>query len=357
MNPQAEQLERALDRLQESGLLEDDTLQKLEELQTLLSQIRTPELEDVMKKLDEAIKNADANMVREALEEFQMEREKFRESLDRTLALLRRVQQQQTLDALNQKLEELAHAQDQITQNIERDPTEDLIRRQTRIARDTEQLRTELQQASQKMDTPTDGELDQIANAIKNKQLTPRMDQVRQNLAQGQRQSARSGSDSLARDLQNLSQGLAHARQQFIQRQKEEIARELNRVLHDLLTLSQAQEHTAQRANEAGSRDDTAPLALDQARAMTGASRMAQLLPDGRLAKNLLHAPPRTGIPRSGPEQNGRRCRTTHNAGNAGQAAQLAPRSHGRNQSHSHDGTTSAGGNSPLRNRARALKK
>ena len=106
----AEQLDRALDRLQESGLLEDDTLQKLEELQILLSQIRTPELADVMKKLDEAIKKADANMVREALEQFQMEREKFRETLDRTLALLQRVQRQQTLDALNQKLEELAQA-------------------------------------------------------------------------------------------------------------------------------------------------------------------------------------------------------------------------------------------------------
>ena len=318
----AEQLERALDRLQESGLLEDDTLQKLEELQTLLSQIRTPELEDVMKKLDEAIKNADANMVREALEEFQMEREKFRESLDRTLALLRRVQQQQTLDALNQKLEELAHAQDQITQNIERDPTEDLISRQTRIARDTEQLRTELQQASQKMDTPTDGELDQIANAIKNKQLTPRMDQVRQNLAQGQRQSARSGSDSLARDLQNLSQGLAHARQQFIQRQKEEIARELNRVLHDLLTLSQAQEHTAQRANEAGSRDDTAPLALDQARAMTGASRMAQRLMDA--SQKTFFMPPRAQASLGQALNKMEGAAEQLNAGNAGQAAQLA---------------------------------
>ena len=219
-------------------------------------------------------------MVREALEEFQMEREKFRETLDRTLALLRRVQQQQTLDALNQKLEELAQAQDQITQNIQREPTEELARRQARIARDTEQLHTELQQASQKMDSPTDGELDQLANAIQNKRLTPRMDQVRRDLARGQRQSAGQNSDALARDLQNMSQNLAQTRQQFVQRQKDEIARELNRVLHDLLTLSRAQERTTQRANEAGNRDDTAPLALDQARAITGASRMAQRMMD-----------------------------------------------------------------------------
>ncbi len=318
----AEQLDRALDRLQESGLLEDDTLQKLEELQILLSQIRTPELADVMKKLDEAIKKADANMVREALEQFQMEREKFRETLDRTLALLQRVQRQQTLDALNQKLEELAQAQDQITQNIEREPAEDLTRRQARIARDTEQLRTELQQASEKMDSPTDSDLNQIADAIQNKQLTPRMDQVRQDLAMGQRQRAGKNSDSLARDMQNLSQSLAQSRQRFIQRQKAEIARELNRVLHDLLTLSQAQERTAQRANEAGSRDDTAPLALDQARAMTGASRMAQRLMDA--SQKTFFIPPSAQAALGHALNKMEGAAEQLNAGNANQASQLA---------------------------------
>ena len=318
----AEQLDRALDRLQESGLLEDDTLQKLEELQILLSQIRTPELADVMKKLDEAIKNADANMVREALEQFQMEREKFRETLDRTLALLQRVQRQQTLDALNQKLEELAQAQDQITQNIEREPAEDLTRRQARIARDTEQLRTELQQASEKMDSPTDSDLNQIADAIETKQLTPRMDQVRQDLAMGQRQRAEKNSDSLARDMQNLSQSLAQSRQRFIQRQKAEIARELNRVLHDLLTLSQAQERTAQRANEAGSRDDTAPLALDQARAMTGASRMAQRLMDA--SQKTFFMPPSAQAALGHALNKMEGAAEQLNAGNANQASQLA---------------------------------
>ena len=318
----AEQLDRALDRLQESGLLEDDTLQKLEELQILLSQIRTPELADVMKKLDEAIKKADANMVREALEQFQMEREKFRETLDRTLALLQHVQRQQTLDALNQKLEELAQAQDQITQNIEREPAEDLTRRQARIARDTEQLRTELQQAAEKMDSPTDSDLNQIADAIQNKQLTPRMDQVRQDLAMGQRQRAEKNSDSLARDMQNLSQSLAQSRQRFIQRQKAEIARELNRVLHDLLTLSQAQERTAQRANEAGNRDDTAPLALDQARAMTGASRMAQRLMDA--SQKTFFIPPSAQAALGHALNKMEGAAEQLNAGNANQASQLA---------------------------------
>ena len=122
--------------------------------------------------------------------------------------------------------------------------------------------------------------------------------------------------------MQNLSQSLAQSRQRFIQRQKAEIARELNRVLHDLLTLSQAQERTAQRANEAGSRDDTAPLALDQARAMTGASRMAQRLMDA--SQKTFFMPPSAQAALGHALNKMEGAAEQLNAGNANQASQLA---------------------------------
>ena len=318
----AEQLARALDRLEDSGLLEDDTLQKLDELHELLSQIRTPELMEVMKKLDEAVQNADAEMVREALEEFQNEREKFHENIDRALALLQRVRQQQTLDALDQKLEELAHAQDQLTQHMERDLSDDLARRQGQIARDTEQLREELHRAAQEMDSPTDGDLDRIADAMRRKKLAERMDRVRGDLAFGQRQSARKSSASIAGDLQALSQRFEDTRQRFIQRQKDEVARDLNRVLHDLIALSQAQERTAKRADAARDRSDTAPLARDQARTLAGASRMAGRVLDA--SRKSFFVPPSAQAALGNALNNMEEAAEHLNAGNANQASKLA---------------------------------
>ena len=318
----AEQLARALDRLEDSGLLEDDTLQKLDELHDLLAQIRTPELVEVMKKLDEAVQNADAEMVREALQEFRNEREKFHENIDRALALLQRVRQQQTLDALDRKLEELAHAQDQLTQHMERDPADDLARRQVQIARDTEQLREELHRAAQEMDSPTDGDLDRIARAMRRREFSERMARVREDLALGQRQSARKNSDSIAGDLQALSRQFDDARQRFVQRQKDEVARDLNRILHDLLALSQAQERTAQRADEARDRSETAPLARDQARTLAGASRMAGRMLDA--SRKSFFAPP-SAQAALGKALNEMAEAAEHlNAGNANRASQLA---------------------------------
>ena len=319
----AEQLGEALDRLEESGLLEDDTLQKLDELQKLLSEIQTPELKEAMEKLDEAVKNADSDMVREALEEFQTEREKFREAIDRTIALLERVRQQQTLDALSQKLEQLAKEQNEVTHDIDQEaPAEELARREEQIARDTDQLQDDLERAANQMDSPTDSELEQLANTIKKQDLANRMDQVRRNLSAGQQQQARSGSESISKDLNELSQQLAQIREQFLQRQKDQIARELNRILHDLLTLSQSQERTAQKADGAQNRAETAPLALDQARTMAGASRMAERLLDA--SQKTFFMPPSAGAALGRALQKMEGAADLLNSGNANRAAALA---------------------------------
>jgi hypothetical protein len=319
----AEQLEEALDRLEESGLLEDDTLQKLDELQKLLSQIQTPELKEAMEKLDEAAKNANPDLVREALEQFQTEREKFRRAIERTIALLERVRQQQTLDALSQKLEQLAREQNQITRDIDREtPTEDLARREELIARDTDQLRDELERAANQMDSPTDRELEQLADAIAERDLANRMDQVRRNLSAGQQQQAGVGSESISKDLNELSRQLAQIRQQFLQRQKDQIARELNRVLHDLLTLSQAQERTAQKADSVQNRADTIPLTLDQARTISGASRMAERLLDA--SQKTFFMPPSAGAALGNALKKMEGAAELLNSGNSNSAAKLA---------------------------------
>lgn len=296
MQNTAEQLEKTLEKLEESGLLKDDTLQKLEELQELLEQIQSPALQEAMEKLQKAMESADSEMVRQALEEFKNEREKFQESIDRTIALLKRVQQQQTLDALTKKLESLVESQEKITEDIQKDIAPDaLSRRQEQITEDTQKLQDELQQSAEKFkaSNPTDQQLEQLAQQMKDQQLTQRMDQVQQNLENNQKSSAQKNSEKVSQDLQQMAQQMNNVRQQFANAQKNEIANELQRVLQDLITLSRAQERTAQRAESAQNRDQSAPLALDQARTMTSTNRMAQRLLDA--SQKTFFMPPQAG--------------------------------------------------------------
>ena len=336
----AEQLERALDRLQESGLLEDDTLQKLEELQTLLSQIRTPELNDVMKKLDEAIKNADANMVREALEQFQMEREKFRESIDRTSPFCGACNNNKpsTRSTRNSKNSPMPRIRSHKISNANPPKTSSAARRASpEIPNNCTQ---NCNRHRKKWTAPLTANSTKSPTRCKTNNSPPHGPGA---------PGPRPGATTKRGQKQRFSRpGLAKPESEprtgpttIYPATKRRNRQRLNRVLHDLLTLSQAQERTAQRANEAGNRDDTAPLALDQARAITGASRMAQRLMDA--SQKTFFMPPRAQAS-LGQALNkmGRRCRTTQRRQRRS-GIPTRPRSHGRNQSRGHDGTKRTG--------------
>ena len=296
MENTAEKLAETLEKLEESGLLKDDTLQKLEELQELLDQIQSPALQDAMEKLQDAMQTADSELVRKALEEFKEEREKFQESIDRTIALLKRVQQQQTLDALTKKLEALTESQTKLTQDIQKDIAPDaLAKRQEQITNDTDKLQEELQTSAEKFSesAPTDKQLEQLSENMQQKQLTQRMDQLQQNLESGSKSSAQNKSEKIAKDLQDMAQQMNQVRQQFSDQQKDEIAKDLKRALHDLLTLSKSQERTVQKAETMQNREQTAPLALDQARTITGANRMIERILE--TAQKTFFLPPQAG--------------------------------------------------------------
>ncbi|MCZ6634291.1 MAG: hypothetical protein O7G87_12865 [bacterium] len=292
----AERLEKALDRLEKSGLLGAETLQKLEEIQKLLSSIQTPELAEAMEELRKALQNVDPKAVQEALQNFQIEQESFQKNLDRTISLLKRVRDQQTLDALTERLKTLAQEQEQVVQSLEGGvPPQDLAQREERLARQTQQLQEEMQQAAEEISEAqkTGDQLNDLADALTKQQIQPRMNQTAQNLQAGQKQIAGKEGKKLAQELQQMADQLQGIRDDFLQTQKAEVARQLNRILHDLLTLSRTQEHTTRQAEQARGEAQTAPLALEQARNLAAVHRLAKRVLES--AQKTFFVPPTTG--------------------------------------------------------------
>jgi len=290
----AEKLDDALDRLEQSGILENETLSKLEEIQSLLSEIRTPELKEALEKLQEAMKNLNPEDVQEALESFRLEHDEFQLELDRTISLLRRIQQEQALDALAKQLEKLAEEQEEIADRLERDaPNNDMAEREELLEENARQLEQDLEQAAEKLPEPTAENLSKLSQEMRDREIANRMNRASQEMRADRHQPSKNQSRDLADDLRQLSQKLQNMREEFLQTQRTELARELNRALQDLLSLSRAQEETAQKAASASRESDTSPLSREQARNIAGANRMAD-----RLLKNShksLFVPPQVG--------------------------------------------------------------
>ncbi|MDE3001219.1 MAG: hypothetical protein OXU79_19250 [Gemmatimonadota bacterium] len=274
-------LEETLDRLEQSGLLGDETLRKLNQIQELLSEIESPRLKEAMAELRDAMQRVDSEAVKEALNAFRGEQEGFQKSLERTIALLRQLRAEQALEALAQTLEALSREQRRVVDNFgDQRVSSSLAGQQDAIARRTDALEDELAETAGKMGEFPEaaGELGRLADRFEAQRIPGRMRAVSRHLSDGAAGLARTHGARITGDLERFAKELQAARQAFVNRQKEAMIRRLNQMTHNLLGLSAAQERTARRAGDLSRESDPAPLAVEQARILAGATRLANHL-------------------------------------------------------------------------------
>ena len=277
----SKKLEETLGRLRQSGLLGDETLQKLNQIQGLLSEIETPRLKQAMEELRGAMQRVDSKAVEKALKAFRGEQEGFQESLERTIALLRQLRTEQALDALAQTLEALSREQRRLADNLgdQRVPSS-VAGQQDAIAKRTGSFEDELAEAAEEIREFPEAanELEGLAERFEAQRIPERMRGVSRNLRGGAERLARIGGARIAGDLEGFAKELHEARQAFVNSRKEALLRHLNKMTHNLLGLSVAQEQTARKAGGISRESDPAPLAIKQARILAGATRLANHL-------------------------------------------------------------------------------
>ncbi len=277
----SEKLEETLDRLQQSGLLGDETLQKLNQIQELLSEIETPGLKEAMEELRGAMQRVDPEAVEDALKAFRAEQEGFQQSLERTIALLQQLRKEQALEALVRALEALSEDQRRVVDNIgdERAPSS-LAGQQDAIERRADSFEDELALTAEKMTgyPKAANELGRLADRFEEQRISERMRLVSRDLRKGAARSARTRGARITGDLDRFAKELKAARQAFVGRRKEALTRQLDQLTHNLLGLSAAQEQTVRKAGEISRDSDPTALAIEQARILAGATRLANHL-------------------------------------------------------------------------------
>ncbi len=277
----SEKLEETLDRLEQSGLLGDETLQKLTQIQELLSEIETPGLKEAMEELRDAMQRVDPAAVEEALKAFRGEQQGFQRSLARTIDLLRQLRSEQALEALTRALKALSEEQRRVVENIGDDHApSSLAGRQDAIRKRTGSFEDELAETTGKIaEHPTAAnQLRRLAERFEAQRIPERMRLVSRDLREESAQSARTRGERIAGELDRFAKDFDAVRQAFVNRRKEALTRQLDQLTHNLLGLSTAQEETARKAEEFSRDSDPAVLAAEQARILAGATRLANHL-------------------------------------------------------------------------------
>jgi hypothetical protein len=250
----ADSLRTSLERLQRHDVLAPETMDKLMQIQEMMSSIITPELRESLAQLQASAQQMpNPQQVQQALERLSQNRQQFDQRLDRVLKLLQEAQAEQQLEAMSKRLQELARLQRDVVESFDRQLQQTLANREQILGGQVAETQSRLERMAEEMrgvrSSPSDS-LRAIAEQIQRNRLPERLQQVGNRLAQGAEQTRRQDraeAQNIADQLDQAAGSMQRTAEARRNRQKQDIARKLDRAATDLLRLSMMQEDLRNR--------------------------------------------------------------------------------------------------------------
>ncbi len=252
----AEDMEKSLEELNDKALLSRDILEKLAQVQQLFEEVATPEMKEAQRKLWEALRETDPQQLQDAIQDFQISQDELLERLERTLALLKKMQLEQALEAMIRKAEEIARRQEEINKQTDTLSEANL----SGLSDDESQLKDALEQlqvqAGEMDELARQAEMEQASEFQQFKEAVTRTDagQNMQNMAGALDEQKREvASDQGKQAYSKLMEMIDRMQQQMMAmkgEQNEAFFREMEMALQDANNLSGMQEELLQGALE-----------------------------------------------------------------------------------------------------------
>jgi len=279
----AKRMDENIEKIEENKLAALETIEKLWEIKKLMEEIMTPELREAMQKLAEALKNMDPELLKEAAEKMKISQEELLKRLDRTIALLKRMQAEQKLEDLIKMAERMSQTQDEINQNAEASDKEKL----PELSSAEKGLKEDLEKFDEKMKEFGDlakelsllpaEQIDELQNMTEESGVKADMDQMISQLSEMDKSGASKSGKSCSKKLKQMAERLKSSQQGMQMEMKKEIVEAIKKSLFDLLELSETQEGLFEQVGELEIADmELRTLAHDQQNLKAGATRVAE---------------------------------------------------------------------------------
>ncbi len=239
-------VEQMMAEMSEGMTLDQDALERLDQLQQLLSELLPAELQESLEKLARAMQQQSPDMKR-ALEKFQLDQEQLKKSIDQALEFLKQVLEEQRLEALARKAGDLAEQQERLLAQLETQRPEDLAGAEELLGPAIDSLKNAIDELARQMsDSAAAESLARAAEGMEQDSLSGLAGQTAEKMQQGSKPGAKSSGQKLAQKLKDLSQSLAGMSSGLKKRRSNEVARELLAAAEDLLMVSRQQEELEQ---------------------------------------------------------------------------------------------------------------
>ncbi len=260
-------LQQMTHSMQEQNALSPETLKKYDELQDLFKQINSPELQKAMERLQEAMqKNADPEKLAQAMQNMKVNEEQFRQAIQRTENILRKIQAEQRVDELRKSADELAKEEQKSADNARHkldnghlmSPEEKAAeqRKQGDAQKELDRMRDEMKSVAEEMKKlpqsmqPTD-QMKNAAMALADPSIDQAMQQSAQSMQEDQMQQGAEQAQSASQKMSNAEQKLAELERQLSENERQRTMREMREIQDALNRISKGEEQLKNQAQEA----------------------------------------------------------------------------------------------------------
>ena len=250
----SEQMSRSLDKMKDNALMSRQIMERLEEIRKLFQEIATPEMMEAQKKLMEALKNMDPQQLQEAMKEFQLSQEEMLQRLERTLALLKKMQLEQKMEAMIRKAEELAKRQEGMNQKTEKSANEqlpELSQPERDIKNALEALKKEVnefREMTKEAGMEEQPEAEKFAEAVEKTDADKNMENMSQSMSQKNKEESKKEGEQALSKLLAMVDEMQKQQMAMSGNDNEAIKRAMRRAIDDANYLSEKQEDLLKEA-------------------------------------------------------------------------------------------------------------
>ncbi|HLF20304.1 MAG TPA: DUF4175 family protein, partial [Bacteroidota bacterium] len=283
-------VDQMVQKMDQQGVLSKETMEKYLELQQLFEQMNSSEMQNMLKQMQQAMQNVNKDQLRQALQRMTFSEERFRESIERTINLLKRIQVEQKLEEVTKRTEELTETQKELLEeskkaegNAQRQDElakqqEDLARKEAAMEKAAQDLQERMQEFFAEM--PAD-KMQQMNEHMMQQKLGEHMASAAHQMRQGQQKQAQQLQQKTQQQLEEFGEQLDALRREMLQQNAQFIMNEMRRAINNLLELSKREEDLKQQSQNAPPNSpQLRQNAQDQMRVMQDLGNVIQGLSD-----------------------------------------------------------------------------
>jgi len=247
----SEKLKDVQNELQQNKLLSKETLEKYMQLQQLMEEMTSDELKKALEQMRQSLEQMNRNMTQDQMKNMQIDEEKFKKSIERTMNLLKRIQIEQKIDEMLKRTERMNENQQELSKQTEKSnpadqqENENLSKQQNEISKELQNLEKTMKDLKDKMQDMSDvpkEELEKLMDEFEKQQNQKLSEQTSQNLKQGQKQNAQKNQKQLSNNMQQMMQMMQQMKDEMMQQNQMQTFTDMMRIIDNLLSLSKKQE-------------------------------------------------------------------------------------------------------------------